>query len=272
LNLKFVLRGLILALPFAVIATVAGLLLWRFRATIGMPPDPTPRPPTIVADSGPPPAGQVVFEEWAHYSNGDYGMVGCGFLLQINSGEPVGVTTAHSLSFGNENRRLEQVDFRSTGGGGLVVAFDALRGPPGLPRSGEDMTIDYVLLQPGLLPVGARTLKPDVRGLPQPGERVSLYRCLPYDRALSGDPYVLTGTVQSSNDEAVWILMDDPFSFGLMSASGSPFISQHTGKVVGMLIAGTPRSHRLLLAAHPIASIVRLSQKAGETLPMAAFE
>jgi hypothetical protein len=56
---------------------------------------------------------------------------------------------------------------------------------------------------------------------------------------------VLDGTVQSVDDRAVWVLMDDWFDPGHMS--GSPFVSQHTGQVVGMAVAASPgnASHRL---------------------------
>jgi hypothetical protein len=57
-------------------------------------------------------------------------------------------------------------------------------------------------------------------------------------------------------------LMDDLFEAGMMS--GSPFVSQHTGQVVGMLIAGTPRRGRLFLGTHPIGSLVHLAETATE--------
>jgi hypothetical protein len=56
--------------------------------------------------------------------------------------------------------------------------------------------------------------------------------------------------------------MDDWFDPGLMS--GSPFVSQHTGKVVGMAVAASPRRNRLLLGFHPIGSIVQLAESAEE--------
>ena len=68
--------------------------------------------------------------------------------------------------------------------------------------------------------------------------------------------------MQSASHTAVWVLMDKPFNPGL--ASGSPFVSQHTGQVVGMLIAGSLRGRRLLLGAHPIESIVHLAESADE--------
>ena len=102
-------------------------------------------------------------------------------------------------------------------------------------------------------------LTPDPRGAPQPGERVSLFSGLGGGH---GGRRILEGTVQSVSDAAVWVLMDELFNPGLMS--GSPFVSQHTGQVVGMAIAVNPRGGRLLLGVHPIGSIVQLAESATE--------
>ncbi len=69
---------------------------------------------------------------------------------------------------------------------------------------------------------------------------------------------------------AVWVLMDEMFNPSSMS--GSPFVSQHTGQVVGMLIAVTPRRTRLLLGVHPIGSIVRLAESATESIKMDDYQ
>jgi hypothetical protein len=56
--------------------------------------------------------------------------------------------------------------------------------------------------------------------------------------------------------------MDKFFNPGGMS--GSPLVSQHTGQVVGMAIAVSPRPNRLLLGVHPIGSIMQLAESAAE--------
>ena len=48
--------------------------------------------------------------------------------------------------------------------------------------------------------------------------------------------------------------------------SGSPFISQHTGKVIGMAIATTRRGGKVLLGLHPIGSLVEKALNA-QTFP-----
>lgn len=256
MNTKFVLRGLAAALPIAAVLALTALILMPI---FGNPPAPTPLPPTILAPAGDPPAGPIGLQEWAQYQGEAYRMVGCGFLMQLGGGQTVGVTTAHSLEIGNPYYALQRVALRVAGQRDFVVEFDTLRGQPGHSFRGADLTVDYVLLQPRQPIEPDFVLTPDPRGAPQPGERVWLINSR---KGSSRDQCTLEGTVQSVNDTAVWVLMDRLFYPGMMS--GTPFVSQHTGQVVGMLIAGSPRGKRLLLGAHPINSIVRLAESAGE--------
>ena len=179
------------------------------------------------------------------------------------------MTTAHSVSLGNPDRPLERIALRVAGQTDFVAEFDMLRGQPGQPRRGGDMTVDYVLLQPAQPISLGLTLAPDPRGAPQPGERVSLFSGLG-DGDVQGRQRVLEGTIQSVSDAAVWVLMDERFNAGMMS--GSPFVSQHTGQVVGMAIAVSPRRTRLLMSMHPIGSIVRLAESATEFVKIDAYQ
>jgi hypothetical protein len=259
LNTKFVIRGVLFALPVAVIATIVGLALMLGQTGLGLPPDPTPPPPTILAPRGVLPAGPVGFQEWVRYRDEPYDLAGSGFLILLGDGEIVGVTTAHSVSLGDPNRPLEQIALRVAGQTDSTADFDTLRGQPGRPRTDGDFTVDYVLLQPTKPIYKSLGLTPDPRGAPQPGERVSLFSGLGDGQ---GGQRVLEGTVQSVSDTAVWVLMDEMFNPSRMS--GSPFVSQHTGQVVGMAGAVSPRRNRLLLGAHPIGSIARLAETAVE--------
>jgi hypothetical protein len=257
LNVKFVVRWLLLALPAAAVASALALVMIRLQ--IGRPLDPTPPPPTILAPRGELPAGLVGLQELARYRGEAYSLVGSGFLIPLRDGTIVGVTTAHSVSLGNPDRPLERIALGVAGQTDFVAEFDTLWGRPGQPRTGGDMTVDYVLLQADQPIDSGFVLMPDPRGAPQPGERVSLFSGLGDGH---GGQRILEGTVQSVSDTAVWVLMDELFNPGLMS--GSPFVSQHTGQVVGMAIAVNPRGGRLLLGVHPIESIVQLAESAAE--------
>ncbi len=260
MNVKFVIRGVILALPVTLIALAVGLALIVAQTPAGQPPDPTPPPPAILAPRGEMPGGPVGLQEWAQYRGESYVMTGSGFFIRLTGDEIVGVIAAHSVAF-NPDRPLERIGLRVVDQADFVAECDTLRGPPGQPRTGADMTVDYVLMQPGGPVEPASVLTPDSRGAPQPGERVSLFSGL--------DGRILEGTVQSVDDVAVWVLMDETFNPNSMS--GSPFVSQHTGQVVGMLIAFTPRRTRLLMGVHPIGSLVRLAESATGSIEMGEY-
>jgi hypothetical protein len=220
------------------------------------PLEPTPLPPLIDAPRGDLPAVPVGLTEYTQYAEGEYNKTGCGFMLSLSRAEVVGVTTAHSVSF-NATRPLQRIALGVSGRPSFVAEFDRLQGKPGIARSGENMSVDYVLLHVtsanSIDP--ALTLRPDPRGQPQPGERVTLYSGL-------NSTQIFSGTVQSASPQAVWVVMDDMIDpAGL---SGSPFVSQYTGDVVGMVIATTQRGSRILLGAHPIGSLVRLAEAATE--------
>lgn len=264
MNTRFVLNSLLFAVPLAIAATAMALLVLRVRTVLGPPPDPTPPPPTITAARGPLPDAPVAFEEWVRYRGEDYHMVGCGFLMAGPDGRtPVGVTTAHSAMPGDPGHVLERIKLRAVQPSGYALEFDTLYGTPGRARSNDDLAVDYILLRPPGPVERGYVLQPDPRGAPQPGERVSLYKCVGGE---AGHQHVLQGTVQSVDAVSVWVLMDAPFALAEWSGSGSPLLSQHTGQVVGMLIAGMLRGHSLLLGMHPVGSLVA-KMAAAETSP-----
>lgn len=253
MNIRFVLRVLALALPLAIVVSGVVLVILAVHTVMGPLPDPTPLPPTISAPRGELPHGNVAFQEWVRFRDEGYRMVGCGFLMALDDGRIVGLTAAHNAMPGNPSRPLEQIRLRAQPSD-YTVDFDMLYDPPGRPRDGNDLTVDYLLLHPDVPVDPAYVLQPDPRGVPSPGERVLLYKCLGGD---GGGQSTLSGTVQSADDRAAWVLMDEPFSLMHWSGSGSPLVSQHTGQVVGMLIAGTLRGRWMLLGIHPIGSLVQ---------------
>jgi hypothetical protein len=255
MNWRFVLRGFALLLGLLAVFLVAlAILLPRL---IPQPPSgPIPPRPTILVAAGDLPQAHVAFQEWARYEDEPFRLAGCGFLFATSNGDVVGATTAHSLDLGNAAHALQRVEFRSAGQEDSVIEFSELFGFPGRPRLlGMDLTIDYVLLRP-TQDVGADgILETDPRGAPQPGERVMLISGLDGERAY-------LGSVLAVDQRGAWVVMDEIFEPGLMS--GSPVLSIHTGKVVGMALAATVRDGRLLLGIHPIGSLVTKAESALE--------
>ena len=233
-------RIVIAALGGIALGGLATLAIRSYSESRPLPP--LPPAPTISVPRGDPPEGIVAFEERV---NGH--LNGSGFLLQLPDGDAIGVTTAHSLGEGN----FWPLEFRIAGTPRVAAAFDTLYVPLGRPRTDADMTVDYVLMRAASPPDPAFVLTPDPRGEPQPGERVLLHSGLGDGR---GGPRVLPGTVESVDANGGWIRMDEVFEPGLMS--GSPIVSAHTGRVVGMTIAATRAGGALLIGINPIGAIV----------------
>jgi hypothetical protein len=262
MNWRFVIRGLALGLGLlALIVAVVALALPRLFPS---PPSGSPPPqPTIVAARGDLPSALVGLQEWARYEGEAYQLSGSGFFFSGPNGDVIGATSAHSLDMGNPSHVLERVAFRIAEGDDFVVECTELYGLPGRPRLfGLDLTRDFVLLKPSGDVDPALVIGPDPRGAPQPGERVVLYSGLG-ETANAGS--LLEGTVLAVNGTGVWILMDERFEPGLMS--GSPVLSQHTGRVIGMVLTATLRGGELVLGIHPIGSLVEKAEQA-TTFPL----
>lgn len=238
---KKIARLIIVVLAGVACGGVITLIVQRVQRASNLPPA-----PIIQVDRGELPTGIVAFEERI-LNDESFDLVGSGFLLKLPNGDTIGVTTAH----GSGSARPDQIVFRATRDDKPVASFDLDYVPRGEARIGSDMTIDYVLLRPSTPPDPAFVLQPDPRGAPQPGERVSLYSGLGDG---SGAPRILAGTVESVDQYSAWVRMDDVFDPGLMS--GSPMISQHTARVVGMVIAMSLNNGGLSIAIHPIGSIL----------------
>jgi hypothetical protein len=185
--------------------------------------------------------------------------VGSGFLLRLDGGDVIGVTTAHSVSLGDPNHPLERIVLGIAGHPEHRWEFETLHGPPGRSVGPNNLSADYLLLEVGQVIEEDLLVAPDPRGAPQPGERVTLYSGVGDGR---GGLRVHEGTVQAVEEKGFWMLMDRWFNPGQMS--GSPIVSQHTGQVVGMVVVGSPRLGRVLMGAHPIGSLVDLAESATE--------
>jgi hypothetical protein len=258
MNWKFVLRGLIFAI-LVLALTATALYVYFSRYVMALPTGPTPLPPTILAPRGHLPETQVGLKEWAKYEGKDYVPVGNGFFLKVRDDAIVGITTAHSVALHKSNHSLTQIAFSIAGQPGFIAEMDTLYGEPGKPRYGRDMTVDFVLLKVDMAVDPVLTLSPDPRGEPLEGEKVVLYSGLGDG---SGGMSDYPGTVMAVDRNGAWVVMDEVFSpYGM---SGSPFLSEHTGKVVGMAIVTGNSEGRLMIGMHTIGSLVEKIESAND--------
>jgi hypothetical protein len=258
MNAKFVIRGLLFAL--IVLVLISAAVAVALSGFVASPPGgPAPPLATIMAPEGKIPSAPVGLGEWAKYEGEDISLVGSGFFFSMDNGEAIAVTSAHSLTLGNADRPIEHIAFGVVGQIDSLQEMDTLFGIPGSPRLGRDMTVDYVLLEVGGIIDPSYILQPDPRGEPEPGERLILYSGLGGE---DGGIRMLYGTVHTVDRNGFWVLMDDDFHPGRMS--GSPFVSQHTGKVLGMAISAASNDQGLMIGAHPIDSLVSKAKAATE--------
>lgn len=259
-NWKFVLRGGAFALlSLILLLIVSGILL---RHQLAAPPaGALPARPIIAAPKGKLPGAPVGLMQWARYQGEEYRPVGCGFFFLLDDGTVVAAMAAHSVALDRRDHPLERIALGIAGEAGFIAEMDTLFGVPGKPRLGRGLSGDYLLLKVDQPIDPALVLAPDPRGGPQAGERVVLYSGLG-DGA--GGISLRMGTVQVVDKHGAWVVMDEIFSPAGMS--GSPFLSEHTGRVVGMALAATQREDGLVIGMHPIES---LAEKA---LDAAVFE
>ncbi|MFQ5942683.1 MAG: hypothetical protein ACE5JF_03925 [Anaerolineales bacterium] len=258
MNWKFVFRGTLLALfTLAVLGFVGYRSLPRLLPSI--PFGPTPRSPAITALRGNMPVGWPGLEARAIYDRSESVLVGSGFIFQLPTGGKVATVAAHSFDLAGA---LQSVQLGSEASS---IELRVLHGMPGEPRGlSMNLSNDYVLFAVQDQDPAVVILEPDERAFPQPGERVVLY---PGFGAEDGERW---GTILESDKNGAWAVMDEAFEPGLMS--GSPFVSSHTGRVVGMAVAGGLREGHTVIGMHPIGSLVDKALGAVDFIPLAEYE
>ena len=251
-------RGTAFALVALVILGYAG---YRSLPSVfpGVPYGPTPRAPTITALRGNLPTGWPGLATRATYTGSEPVPSGSGFIFRLPAGGTVAAAAAHSFDLAGE---LQSVEFSHEENS---IKLDVLHGDPGEPRTlSMNLTNDYVLFSVQENDLIGEVLEPDERGFPQPGERILLY---PGFGAEHGERW---GTILESDQKGAWAIMDEAFEPGMMS--GSPVVSFHTGRVVGMALAAGLREGHTVIGIHPIGSLVEKGVEAVDFIPVSEYE
>jgi len=176
------------------------------------------------------PTGPLLFQPTFHFADGETTQQGTGFFIKRESGQAVGVTSAHFLDF--EGPKMMAAEWLTIPEENSVAKFKYSLGSPGNGGRDEpiDLRSDYFLLVDEGVPEAIVSLKLDDRIKPDVGERV-WFPNKNWD-ALEGHTFV-GGTVMESVSEYSLVVLDEDVE--MQSQSGSPILSQQTGKVVGTL-------------------------------------
>jgi hypothetical protein len=238
---------LALFLAFNPPALRAIILLFPVPGVVAVPtPGPTPLPPRISAPRGEHPGGYRVFQ--GTYPGSRFG---CTFLLAFHDGRHVGVGAAHATPAVPEGTAVELWASNQE----RVAGLRGILGR-GSTFNGDDFTTDYVLWTVAE-PIDARfVLAPDPRGNGEAGERALL---LSTAGDGAGGSKTWPGVVMESRPEATWVQLDDSFHPG--GLSGCPVVSAHTGRVIGMAVAGENKPPTII-GLHPVGSLVEKARAA----------
>jgi len=204
---------------------------------------PIPPPPVIDAPRGEPPSGPLGMA-----GQSDRGNFSCGFAMQIPDGRRVVAATAHATG-----KMDGQLAGSLSDAGGAVVVRVASQLAYGIPVQNGELDTDFSLWEIEGEAPSESVLLADPRGLPQPGERVWLFNYARQTKDQGG----WGGVVMDAKPHAVWIRFDE--SFDVNSNSGCPVVSQHTGKLIGMVIAGNDRQP-VVMGLHPVGSLVEKAE------------
>lgn len=216
---------------------------------------PVPPLPEITAPRGDLPEGFVAFT-----GETDGKSFACGFLLALEDEQGtrhlrVGVSSAHAAPAPPPGATSVFL----APDGSLAARLEGQIGRGGTFRHAH-FAMDYALWSVASDVPAERFLEPDPRGAGQPGERILVYgRFTGPDGGSKSWP----GVVMKVDRDAIWIQLDDvmkPYGF-----SGCPVISQHTGQVIGMAIAGWQKAPTRM-GLHPIGSLVEKARAALERI------
>ena len=177
---------------------------------------------------------------------------GTGFFTKAPDGRVAAVTSAHFLDrHGSALLEARWLDIRTQ----TPVATCKLSwGPPGNDGTDTptlDLRRDYLLMPVQDRVPDEQVLELDPRAKPEVKERIWFPD---KDKAVPSGYRVVTGTVVAADVKYISVILDQPIT--LVSQSGSPIISQATGRVIGTLSRGGRERGKTLLILTPASALL----------------
>jgi hypothetical protein len=180
----------------------------------------------------PPPVGTIVFQPQFHFADGTTAQQGTGFFAEGPNGALFGVTSSHFLDFNGP--QMIAAEWVTVADGVVATKFVASYGVPKA-QDGEspDRRTDHFMVLGEDVSVPHLRMILDERNMPEVGERIWFPN---KTWETPAGHTMVAGTVEESTQEYSVVELDELIV--LQSQSGSPIISQLTGKVIGTLSGG----------------------------------
>jgi iron-sulfur cluster assembly accessory protein len=224
------------------------------------------QPPARTAPAAPagPPQGTVVFQPMFVWADGTTTLQGTGFFAAAPAGRVAAVTSAHFIN--KDGPRLLEARWINVRSGDTAATFSTSWGTPGDGGRTEpqpDLRADYLLLPAAKAPHRAAVLEFDPRPKPALGERIHFP-----NKDESADPghKWVEGAVTEADEKSVSVLLDQKIH--LQSQSGSPVISQATGRVIGILSLARQERDRTVLTLAPAGGVAAALAGQPANLPL----
>jgi hypothetical protein len=233
---------------------VSLLVVALISIIVGCTSNSKPQPSRVSA-----PASKILFQPRFVWADGHNSLQGTGFFAKLPDAQVLGVSSAHFLEFNGP--QLLTAEWLDVCDGHVVSEFESARGKPGRQGTYEPLNMrpDYLIIVPKTPPPAESLLEFDERNLPDIGEPVWLPDKNP---RLPRGYRLVEGTVIEATYEYIKVQFDD--SINPQSQSGSPVISQVTGKVLGTWAAGRRAEGRIFIYLAPANSILNAATRANK--------
>jgi hypothetical protein len=204
-----------------------------------------------------PPDKPILFQPMFIWRTGAPTHQGTGFFAKAPDGRVAAITSSHFLDMhGPALLEARWLDIRTQA---PVATFKLSWGPPGAGSTDTptlDLRRDYLLLPVQDRVPGDQVLELDPRAQPEVRERIWFPN---KDKTAPLGYRVVTGTVVAADLKSISVMLDQPIT--LASQSGSPIISQATGRVIGTLSRGGRERDRTLLILAPASALLEALTK-----------
>ena len=209
-----------------------------------------------------PPKNAFLFQPCFYWANGAITAQGTGFFIRTGNGKTVAITSAHFINFNGP--ALRSAEWLSLVEGKPQATLTQLWGSPG--NAGVLKPLD---LRPDFLVFFVPTKVPedfmislDTRTSIPSGELI----WLPNKKTTLPGYTLISGHVLASTTTFITIELD--VAVPLQSQSGTPIISQDTGKVIGTVSLGDQEHGHTVLTIAPASALLQLVASQKPLLPV----